>query len=65
VIDEQPRQVEDPGEPGHHEHDVKGLQPQHGEILAALMRILCAASQLPCGACAVISAGSARPVYDS
>src|SRR5262249_23170732 len=29
VIDEQPRQVEQPGEPGHHENDVQRLHPKH------------------------------------
>jgi hypothetical protein len=29
VIDEQPRQVEQPGEPCDHEDDVKRLDPEH------------------------------------
>jgi hypothetical protein len=28
VIDEQPRQIEQAREPGHHRHDVKGLEPK-------------------------------------
>ena len=28
VVDEQPRQIEQPGEPGDQEHDVEGLKPQ-------------------------------------
>ncbi len=30
VIDEQARQVEKPGEPGHHEDDVESLEPEDG-----------------------------------
>jgi len=29
VVHEQPRQVEQPGEPAHHEHDVERLDPEH------------------------------------
>src|SRR5262249_15310331 len=35
VVDEQPRQVEEPGEPGHDEHHVKGLEPQHSPAIVA------------------------------
>ena len=31
VIDEQPRQIEQPGEPGHHEDEVQRLDPEHSQ----------------------------------
>ena len=32
MIDEQPRQIKQRGEPGHHEDDVQGLDPEHGGL---------------------------------
>ena len=32
VIDEQARQIEQTGEPGHHRHDVKGLEPEQAAL---------------------------------
>jgi hypothetical protein len=29
MVDEQARQIEQTGEPGHHEHHVQGFEPQH------------------------------------
>src|SRR5687768_14136577 len=31
VVDEKPRQIEQAGEPGHHEDEVQRLDPEHGQ----------------------------------
>ena len=39
VIDEEPRQIEQAGEPAHHGDDVEGLQPKHGIFSPGIERV--------------------------